>query len=171
MRNRVKDVIDEIGNKYGTLTVIERSFSGKRHRGAEWICRCECGNEIVARGYDLRKGHVVSCGCGKTVGHRRTHGEYKTRLYRIWMDMRARCNRVTATGYKYYGGRGISVCLEWSNSFEAFRDWSIANGYDETLTIDRIDVNGNYEPSNCRWTDWHTQVINRRPKQKKEGAM
>lgn len=171
MRNRVKDVINEIGNKYGKLTVVERYFADKTHRGAEWICRCECGKEIVVRGYDLRKHHTVSCGCGKSTGHRRTHGEYKTRLYQIWQDMRNRCGRETATGYKYYGGRGISVCDEWQKSFETFRDWSLKNGYAENLTIDRINPDGNYEPSNCRWADWHTQVLNRRPKQKKEGAM
>jgi len=90
------------------------------------------------------------------------HGCTKTRLYSIWKSMKARCYSKNWKPYKYYGERGIKVCPEWLNSFDAFRDWSIKNGYSENLELDRVDVNGNYEPGNCRWVSHHEQTINRR---------
>ena len=89
------------------------------------------------------------------------HRMSNTRLHQIWRGMKRRCNSTTYDGYKYYGGRGIKVCEEWRNSFQAFYDWSISNGYTDELTIDRINVNGNYEPSNCRWTTMKVQANNR----------
>lgn len=89
------------------------------------------------------------------------HGKCGTRLYNIWFLMRQRCNNPKASHYKRYGGRGIKVCDEWSNDFPSFEAWALANGYADNLTLDRINNNGNYEPSNCRWTDIPTQMVNR----------
>ena len=90
------------------------------------------------------------------------HGLYKTRLYKEWESMKRRCYCKSATSYEYYGAIGINVCDEWRNDFKTFYDWSMSHGYDDTLTIDRIDVNGNYEPSNCRWITMKEQCRNKR---------
>ena len=96
-----------------------------------------------------------------TIKRETKHGMTKTRLHNIWVSMKERCNVPSVNCYKYYGGRGIKVCEEWKHSFESFRDWALANGYTDTLTIDRIDVNGNYEPSNCRWITLKEQGSNK----------
>ena len=157
---------DLVGKKFDRLTVVEYSHTNK-HGKAMWVCLCECGNTIVASGSHLVNGHTSSCGCLKNEisGARfRKHGLKHTRLYRIWMDMRSRCTYESMKCFKDYGGRGIKVCEEWQNSFEAFYNWAIANGYSDDLSIDRIDVNGNYEPSNCRWATMKEQRANQRKK-------
>lgn len=98
---------------------------------------------------------------------REVHGGSRTRLYVIWADMKGRCRRKTDTSYSHYGGRGISICDEWHDSFSAFRLWAMSSGYSDSLTIDRIDVNGNYEPSNCRWATKAQQSVNKRKKTSK----
>ena len=129
-----------------------------------WLCKCDCGNIVSIRGYSLRSGNTQSCGCIQketNIKLRQTHGMAKTRLYNIWQSMKRRCSSPTMSCYKYYGGRGIKVCNEWQ-SFEPFCEWALANGYTENLTIDRIDVNGNYALSNCRWITIQEQQRNKR---------
>ncbi len=103
-------------------------------------------------------------------GKKKNETYHQTRLYRIYHCMKERCYNVKNTAYKYYGGRGITICAEWLNDFQAFYKWAIANGYSETLTIDRVNVNGIYEPNNCRWATRAEQVKNRRCARKNAGA-
>ena len=93
---------------------------------------------------------------------KRTHGDAETRLYRVWCHMKGRCNNSRDARYMYYGGRGIKVCSLWNDSYEEFKEWAVHNGYNDTLSIDRIDVNGNYEPGNCRWIEMEKQAKNKR---------
>lgn len=154
------------GKRFGRLTVIEPVCSTKY--GWTWKCKCDCGNEIVAIGSNLKK--YKSCGCqGREQSSERltTHGKSKSRLFPIWQSIKQRCENPSNHAYDRYGGRGIMVCKEWSNSFISFEHWAYENGYNENAergecTIDRIDVNGNYEPSNCRWITSKKQQSNKR---------
>lgn len=170
LKEAVSEHIDLIGKRFGRLTVIQHLEMKERETPEKaWRCKCDCGNEKDVTTSNLVGGAVVSCGCylSETSAIRAKeqftkHGMRHTRLYNIWTSMKERCYLKTYEEYKNYGGRGITVCDEWLHDFQSFYDWSMANGYRNDLTIDRIDVNGNYEPSNCRWADWETQHYNKR---------
>lgn len=156
-------LIDLHGKRFGRLMV--EKISGKQGCETTWECLCDCGNRTIVTGGNLRSGRTKSCGCilKETSRNRMLrHGHSGERLYRIWKDMKTRCGNPRSTGYQYWGGKGIKVCDDWESSYENFRRWAMQNGYENTLSIDRIDGNGNYEPSNCRWVDSFTQNANRK---------
>lgn len=163
---------DLTGQKFGKLTALY-PVPDKAHR-ARWHCICDCGNEKDVLQQNLSNGHVRSCGCilsdssleriiryNNSIG-RESHHETKTRLYRIWIGIKSRCLVETASNYQNYGGRGIRVCDEWGHSYNAFSEWAMQNGYDDSLTIDRIDPDGDYCPANCRWVTMSVQEFNKR---------
>lgn len=156
---------DISGQKFGRLTVIYRLHNHHDNKNTHWLCVCECGNLTEVSRPNLINGHNKSCGCLNAEKRKTTHtkhGKCKTRIYTIWINMKSRCYNKNDKAYKNYGERGIKVCDEWLNNFEAFYDWSINNGYNDSLTIDRIDVNGNYEHSNCQYVTMKQQARNKR---------
>lgn len=149
------------GDRYGRLVIIKESGSIKYYRN--FLCKCDCGNEVIVRLTHMRSGNSKSCGCLQSEVRKVSslkHGSSTSRLYRTWNRMRQRCTNPRNNNFLRYGARGISVCKEWDD-FMAFEKWSHANGYATDLTIDRINNNGNYEPGNCRWTTLAVQMVNK----------
>ena len=161
---------DLTGQRFGRLTVVG-SAPATRGRHLQWRCSCDCGRETTSTSYKLTSGYKKSCGCLTRESARDRHykhGGKGTRLYNIWKNARQRCRNPKNPDYKkWYGSRGIQFAKEWDD-FGAFREWALANGYNERLTLDRIDPNGDYAPSNCRWATAKEQRQNQR---RREGVM
>lgn len=157
------------GQRYGKLVVLHQADPPKTSEGQHkhWMCQCDCGNKSIVSSGNLGR-QTFSCGCKRRESKNMTHGcaSHKTynKLYHTWNGIKYRCYNPKCKDYKNYGGRGIKMCDEWLHDFPAFQQWAKLNGFAEDLTIDRIDVNGNYEPSNCRWISVAEQNRNKRKK-------
>lgn len=151
--------IDLTGKKFGKLLVIKQSDLYKNNH-ILWVCKCECGNEYLVRGQSLRSGKTTHCGCSRHK-YLQNSDQNKIRLRSIWRGMKDRCYNTKHRQYKNWGERGITVCDEWIDDFENFYNWAMENGYEKNLTLDRVDVNKNYEPNNCRWSSMAEQCCNK----------
>lgn len=163
---------EPMGKTFGRLYVKELAYIDRKYRRF-YLCTCSCGNQKIIQYSAIVSGKVQSCGCymkENNANKKRTHGKYGNPIYQMYMDIKKRCYNKNCDAYSNYGGRGIIMCEDWKNNFISFYNWAIENGFKNTksktgrriYTIDRIDVNGNYEPSNCRFVDNFVQANNKR---------
>ena len=151
------------GERFGSLVALHKIGNHKYPSGLSteiWSCKCDCGRTADVFRKNLLNGNTKSCGCTKGRSHT-THGGKGTKIYNVWISMRARCQNVNSRDYKYYGAKGITVCDSWNSDFDSFRRWAYENGYADGLTLDRISVYKGYGPDNCRWVDMRIQSNNR----------
>ena len=154
--------LDLTGHRFGRLVVIERFLNSKSGK-AKWRCKCDCGNETIVFSTSLVRGLTHSCGCLNrevTMERFSTHRQSESRLYETWSGMKKRCYNPNSKSFSAYGGRGISICEEWLSNFANFKEWAENNGYDDSLTLDRINNDGDYTPTNCRWVTPREQALN-----------
>ena len=158
---------DITGKRYGRLTVVRR-WEKLPTGHSKWLCVCDCGNTKIVEDSNLKHSDKISCGCWRKelyIENAKWRGESHTPLFQIWQSMINRCTKPNAQNYKYYGGRGIQVCDDWIdpiNGYFLFKGWALTNGYEDGLSIERIDYDGNYTPENCKWIPLNEQSKNTR---------
>ncbi len=162
MRGKKLEVVGEV---YGRLTITGEadphiSRSRRKQRKVSYVCSCGVEGEALLG--NILRGNTTSCGCLLKEGNATKHGKYGTRLYKVYYNMRNRCSTPKGQSYVNYGGRGIKVCEEWNKSIEEFYKWALENGYEEGLSIERVDVNKGYNPDNCTWITRAEQGLNKR---------
>lgn len=153
---------DLTGMRMGRLVAIKQADHKAKGGQILWECKCDCGNEVLVTTSNFTRGNSTSCGCKRTEHKYGDKSTKRMRIYKIYYAILQRCFNPNSKAYKWYGGRGITICAEWKDSFESFMSWALLNGYSDSLTIDRIDHEGNYEPNNCRWITQAEQLNNTR---------